>query len=531
MPNTLTFDLDLSGQSPYNQISAEAVSLSGSRTYRSFAPKYAPYFYDSIVVRDAHTQRVLVKDIEYQCQDLAQTATVNSGRDVYRSVVVLNTAVSNDILVDYQTIGGEYVQDYTGIQALVNNLLADTRPLGWPNVVGKPQTFDPTMHLHSLGDVTGFEYVISAMEMIRQAILGGDQIQSDAILRYIDERMVELTNMISSGSRDLSYSAMLTAQAAKNAADAVQGDVTLRQQELTQLSATLRELLKRVQSVEDRSALAHSELSYYLGTYPITYGNAASPVLTNQLPQAATTPIQYGGMFQTVMLDDDYYVLSNTGQTYMKVGNVSSDYYSNAAFKVKLQAYKEEGTGYLKLVLSLNVLDTRLANLTGVYCKSMTVKVQPFQFIRDDGTLGSVNAWYSDININNTRIDPTVSVLSYRVYPSATDTIVSTQNKASVAEDIRKYLLDARADYNVKGYGQVDNRSAILLNIPVGTEVVMSMRLAAVSVGDVQRQICVNFSHVGDITNAVIQNNALIETVAQANPRGNRPTCVAVNVT
>lgn len=526
---TLTFDLDLSGNSPYNLISSEAVALTGSLTYRSFAPKYGPYYYESVEVRDAHTLRVLVKDIEYQCKDLATAATAVTGKDLYRTVIVLNTAISNDILVSYQTIGGEYVQDYSAIQVLTNNLLADTRPLGWPGIVGKPQTYDPTMHLHALGDATGFEYLVSALEMVRQTILSGDQIQSDAILRYIDDRMVELSNLVSAGSRDLSYSAMLAAQSAKNTSDTTQSDLSLRQQELIALSTQLSALLQRVQAVEASSALSHDEVSTYLNSYPITYGNAQSPVLSNQLPVGLSSPVQYAGMSDTVLVDEDYYVLDGDGRAHIAMSNVSADYYSGAVLRSKLQIYKEATTGYLKVSLSISVPDTRQNDYTGLYSKAMVVKLHPFDFLHDDGTMGAASAWYCDLNVNNTRIDPTVGQVSVRVLSELNETIVTNQSKVALADTLRKHLFDTRADYNVKGYAQVDNRSAVNLSIPLGTEVVINARLSTISLSDVQRTMSVLMSHSGDITQSTMNGTSLSEQTVHTNPRGGR--AVALNVT
>lgn len=521
MPNTFNYSLDLTGIDPSNKITQEAVTIASTKKYRSVTPQYAPYFYESIVIQDASTLRTLVKDIEYRGADIASMATADSGKDVYRTIIILNPQVPSNILITYQTVGDKYVQDYSGIQNLVDNLLSDTRPLEWNNVLGKPLEFDPTMHLHSAGDVVGFEFVVSSLEAVKNAILMGDQLQSDAILAYIDQRLADLMSLINLNTSDVTYNAMLSAQSAKNTADSTTVAVSSRIQDIAALQTAVNDLSALVDMYDEQAALARSSVSSYLTTYPITFSGNGSTILNTPIDTSIAQPVRYGSISVDTIVDTDYYVLDLQGVGRVKADNISADYYQNVALKVKLTTRKEQSSGYFRIDLSIAVPDTRTANLGGVYAKSMAVKVFPFILDNGDGKLDPVSAWYSNFSINNTRIDITVGAVSYQVYGAAAVPITDN-NWSVVAEDVQKHLLDTRADYNVSNYGSVNSRKAITFNLPIGTEMVMSFRLSAVTVAQVEKTIAMNFSHSGDILNGVVSDAGLTESILYPNPRGGR---------
>lgn len=521
MPNVFNYPLDLTGVDPNNRITQEAVTIVSTKKYRSVTPQYAPYFYESLVIQDASTLRTLAKDIEYRGADIASMATADSGKDIYRTIIILNPQVPGNVLITYQTVGDKYVQDYTGIQNLVDNLLSDTRPLGWNNVLGKPLEFDPTMHLHSAGEVVGFEYVVSSLESVKNAILMGDQLQSDAILAYIDQRLADLTSLINLNTSDVTYNAMLSAQSAKNTADTATEAVNSRIQDISTLQKTVNDLSALIDMYDQQAALARSSVSSYLTTYPITFNGNGSATLNTPVDTNITQPVRYGSIPVDTIVDTDYYVLDLQGVGRINVNNISADYYENVALKVKLTTRKEQSSGYFRIDLSIAVPDTRDVNLGGVYAKSMAVKVFPFILDNGDGKLDPVSAWYSNFSINNTRIDTTVGDVSYQVYGAATVPITDT-NWSIVAENTQKYLLDTRADYNVSNYGSVNSRKAITFNLPIGTEMVMSFRLSAVTAAQVEKAIAMNFSHSGDILNGVVSGVELTESVLYPNPRGGR---------
>lgn len=208
MPTQLvTLPLDGTGASPNNKVQGEQHTLSGNRV-RSIAPAYGAFFADSVVIKDMSNNVPLVRDVDWYPGNLYEAPTSKFGAGIYGLIMIINQNVSNTITVDYQALGGEYSLSANAVSQLVNNLAIDARPVAWPDIVRKPSAYPPSPHLHSAGDLFGFEYMVQSLERLRQTIAFGDQVGMDQLLAYVDSRFNQLALAISQASEitiDLEY--------------------------------------------------------------------------------------------------------------------------------------------------------------------------------------------------------------------------------------------------------------------------------------------------------------------------------------
>lgn len=182
------YPLDETGSSPDNLISGEPHELS-SMEIRAVCPTYGAYYTASLRIYDVDNARWLDKGIDWRPADLLQDITVKTGMEVSMMFIVINTSVSSNIKITYQVVGGEYVNMDSTIANLYETIMKDTRAVDWLNIINKPLEFNPTMHRHMLEDVYGFEYVVAALERIRNAILMSDVPAFEYVLTLIDERV------------------------------------------------------------------------------------------------------------------------------------------------------------------------------------------------------------------------------------------------------------------------------------------------------------------------------------------------------
>lgn len=189
MPITLpvTYPLDLTGNSPDNYIQGEPHTLTHNRTIRVIVPTYGGFFSESMIVTDMANNQLLNRATDFQCVELYEVPTAKSGKEVCGLVLVTNPAVSDNVQISYQSVGGPYSNSPEALLSIANALELDNRPISWPAILGKPSGFPPSQHLHDVGDVYGFEYLVHVLERIRQAILIGDDQMHAQILRYIDD--------------------------------------------------------------------------------------------------------------------------------------------------------------------------------------------------------------------------------------------------------------------------------------------------------------------------------------------------------
>lgn len=189
-PIIVKFPLDETGVNPNNLVQGEPHTLV-SRKVRSISPTYGAFFTGSLVVTDDVTQTQLVKNVQYFAVELYELPTAKTGKEVCAIIIITDQAVSNSVSISYQALGGDFSVSTIALQQMIDKLELDERPVYWPSIIGKPSEFPPSAHLHDVGDVYGFEYMVHALERIKDAIVMGDQLSHDVIYRYVDDRVEE----------------------------------------------------------------------------------------------------------------------------------------------------------------------------------------------------------------------------------------------------------------------------------------------------------------------------------------------------
>lgn len=194
-PVILKLPEDTSGVSPYNLIRQEP-HVTIQRRNRIIVPEYGAFYKDSVKIFDQVTGNRLA-DSDFDCVEPSVIATEKSRKEVFSLIIIRNQALtSNRWFIDYQAYGGDSMYSTDAVARMYNDVMSDTRPVDWGDILGKPQEFAPTAHLSDIGDEFGFEYLVQALESIRQAIVMGDAASHDAIYRYIDTRVTELNGQV-----------------------------------------------------------------------------------------------------------------------------------------------------------------------------------------------------------------------------------------------------------------------------------------------------------------------------------------------
>lgn len=225
MANPSRYNVDLTGTNINNRVEGEIHNLP-NKINRSVAPTYGPYYTGSLEVYDAATNTRLTRDIHYKCLDVVGLPTAQSGKEICTIIVVTHPSVSDSVRLNYQALGGGYERTFEAIKLLMDNLMSDTRPILWPNVLDRPSTFEPSNHLHRIGDVIGFEYMVAELERLKSAVLLGDEIAHMEILAYIDVSISGLRQLIDDSQNTVTLLAVTGATDANNSAIAALAQTT-----------------------------------------------------------------------------------------------------------------------------------------------------------------------------------------------------------------------------------------------------------------------------------------------------------------
>lgn len=186
-PNPIRYPLDLTGRHPDNLVVGETHSI-GTSGNRAIVLNYGPFYTRGLVVRRQSNGAVLTPRVHYKAAQLFADATYKTGQEICSIIVIDDPTVGNDFIIDYQVLGGDYSVSIDALRQLIETLNLDERPVRWAQILGKPEFFAPTPHLHDLGDLYGFEYLVAALEGVRQAILLGDVYKDQEIYGYIDRQ-------------------------------------------------------------------------------------------------------------------------------------------------------------------------------------------------------------------------------------------------------------------------------------------------------------------------------------------------------
>lgn len=179
------FPLDLRGDRASNRV--EENHTIGTQQYRAFALKNGPFYTKDLAIRERNTGRVLKRGDDYECVFFYEDLTaLTPGKEICGVIVVHNTAISTDITVNANIVGGPFAQSAEAIKEAIDALEINNKNTYWQNVIDKPDLFQPTPHMHDFGDIFGLEFMIDVLGHIRDTLLIGDNAQFEQVRERID---------------------------------------------------------------------------------------------------------------------------------------------------------------------------------------------------------------------------------------------------------------------------------------------------------------------------------------------------------
>lgn len=183
------YSLDRTGVNTDNKVINEEHILDINLKYRSVVPKSGPIFKTGLVVRDITpglVNSILVEGTDYDIGDLFQEATHQLGKEVI-SILVITKLTTSKVRITYQVVGGIYSHDDVTVRNIYDAILNNPESVYWNNIKGRPDRFDPSLHLHKLSDTVGFEPIVSGLERIRSAIILSNVPAFETLLKLVDD--------------------------------------------------------------------------------------------------------------------------------------------------------------------------------------------------------------------------------------------------------------------------------------------------------------------------------------------------------
>lgn len=196
------YPYDDTGENQNNRVAGEVHDLDQAPV-RVFAPNHGPFYTENHALVDTATNQPLDPETDYKLVALEQEATLYTGKEVCALVAITNPSVGNTVAFTYQVVGGQFSTSTQSIQDLIDLLQSDSRAVEWGQIINLPTQFPPSGHLHDINDVYGWQYIILALQDIRNAILSGDQVLWDQVYAYLDRKVAEVTDQVTAVNESL----------------------------------------------------------------------------------------------------------------------------------------------------------------------------------------------------------------------------------------------------------------------------------------------------------------------------------------
>lgn len=168
-----SYPFDPTGTKGSNRIVGEKHALSPPawKDYHFIIPKLAPFFRDSIKIRECNTGRELVEGTDWMASHRFIDASRSTARPIYGSITFYDKTLSGVVEIEYQTLGGDWTIDGDAITQLLVHTSSNPRITTWEEIVDLPFQFPVIDHDWHLDDLIGMSHVKKAIEDVSQTIL------------------------------------------------------------------------------------------------------------------------------------------------------------------------------------------------------------------------------------------------------------------------------------------------------------------------------------------------------------------------
>jgi len=189
MPDIIyQYPLDLKGTMTSNAVSVPIV-LGGGKVNRAFAFPAGPFYADTFRLRPASAPNTnLVRGTHYE---LILTHPVYqkmaNNREICMAVVVTDSSVPTDLIAVAQVVGGPQSANIAAIKQGLADANLEDKIIDFKNLRNVPDTFPGAPMFKDLGDLFGFEYVITEIAGIRDVINAGQSLQLEQLATLITD--------------------------------------------------------------------------------------------------------------------------------------------------------------------------------------------------------------------------------------------------------------------------------------------------------------------------------------------------------
>nr|DAM96079.1 MAG TPA: structural protein [Caudoviricetes sp.] len=228
------YPLDLTGNHPDNRVMAEVHSITPQE--RIFNVMAGAFYTESVQITYLGEQLKAHEDFRFH--RVVEDAIRQSGKDVAMLIEITDKAISGDIEVRYQAVGGEFQNIHESLVEMLENYKHDARGTFYKDIIEKPRFFEPVRHLTSIYDIYGLNPITGPLnELVSIARHRATKENSSLLIRL--HRIEQMIHDADLGNLDLSGIANLRNELNQVKKQVAAADITALTQSFNALKSAL----------------------------------------------------------------------------------------------------------------------------------------------------------------------------------------------------------------------------------------------------------------------------------------------------
>lgn len=228
------YPLDLTGNHPDNRVMAEVHSITPQE--RIFNVMAGAFYTESVQITYLGDQLKAHEDFRFH--RVVEDAIRQSGKDVAMLIEITDKAISGDIEVRYQAVGGEFQNIHESLVEMLENYKHDARGTFYKDIIEKPRFFEPVRHLTSIYDIYGLNPITGPLnELVSIARHRATKENSSLLIRL--HRIEQMIHDADLGNLDLSGIANLRNELNQVKKQVAAADITALTQSFGALKSAL----------------------------------------------------------------------------------------------------------------------------------------------------------------------------------------------------------------------------------------------------------------------------------------------------
>lgn len=228
------YPLDLTGNHPDNRVMAEVHSITPQE--RIFNVMAGAFYTESVQITYLGEQLKAHEDFRFH--RVVEDAIRQSGKDAAMLIEITDKAISGDIEVRYQAVGGEFQNIHESLVDMLENYKHDARGTFYKDIIEKPRFFEPVRHLTSIYDIYGLNPITGPLnELVSIARHRATKENSSLLIRL--HRIEQMIHDADLGNLDLSGIANLRNELNQVKKQVAAADITALTQSFNALKSAL----------------------------------------------------------------------------------------------------------------------------------------------------------------------------------------------------------------------------------------------------------------------------------------------------